>query len=436
MKIMKRSGLLLSFLVVAVLLLSTSLVNAQNSITLKFWSHDFPPREKIDRDIIAQFEKDNPNIKVEYTVGPGDDDQYRDQLLTALAAGEGPDLFNILARSVAELVSSGAVAPVDAKAMGFDSQQALEDAYLAGTLEGFMGDDGKLYAVPTEIGNYSLFVNTKLFINAGLDPIKDVPHTWEDIMAIAPKLTKKDASGNIIQRAFDFSYPGPDALMSPRLTYGAMAYQLGGTYFNEDNTAGAVNTEGWVKTLTFMRDYAKNFGGPALLPVAADFVAGNVAMVISGAWYMPQEIQGKNPDMAKDIVVAPFPRWKEGLVNDAGSYIFGYGLYANSASSAEVQTAAWKLAAALSGQPERYLTDAQLLQPRKSLVENTDLMKTVFAAPFVADMKGNPWTPIIKNGGELPGILNRSMDRVLLEGADPQESLNTANDEITALFKQ
>jgi multiple sugar transport system substrate-binding protein len=422
------------FVTLLFLLLSSSLVVAQDQITLKFWSHGYPPREAIDNDVIAQFEKDNPNVKVEYTVGPGDDDLYRDQLLTALAAGEGPDLFNVLARSVAELVSSGAVAPVDAAAMGFDSQQALEDAYLAGTLDGFKGDDGTLYAVPTEIGNYSLFINTKLFEEAGLDPEKDIPHTWEDIMAIAPKLTKKDASGNITQRAFDFSYPG--GLMSPRLTYGAMAYQLGSTYFNEDKTAGGVNTEAWVKTLTFMRDYAKDFGGPALLDVGEDFVAGNVAMVISGAWYMPQEIEGKNPDLAPSIVVAPFPRWKEGLVNDAGSYIFGYGLYANSASAAEVQAAAWKLAAALSSQPERYLQEAQLLQPRTSLVENTDLMSSVFAAPFVADMNGNPWTPIITNGGELPGILNRSMERVLLEGADPLESLTIANDEITALFSQ
>jgi multiple sugar transport system substrate-binding protein len=432
MKTLKRSFLPFLF----ILLLSVSLARAQDSVTIKFWSHDYPPREKIDRDIIAQFEKDNPGIKVEYTIGPGDDDQYREQLLTAMAGGEGPDLFNVLARSVAELVSSGAVTPVDAKAMGFDSVDALKAAYLEGTLDGFLGDDGKLYAVPTEIGNYSLFINTKLFKDAGLDPEKDIPHTWEAIMAIAPKLTKKDASGNITQRAFDFSYPGPDALMSPRLVYGAMAYQLGGTYFNKDKTAGAVNSDAWVKTLTFIRDYAKQFGGPALTPVAADFVAGNVAMVISGAWYMPQEIKGKNPDLAKDIVVAPFPRWKDGLVNDAGSYIFGYGLYVNSKSSADVQAAAWKLAGALTSQPERYLKEAELLQPRTSLVENKDLMSSVFAAPFVADMKGNPWTPIITNGGELPGILNRSMDRVLLEGADPKASLDTANDEITALFKQ
>ena len=104
--------------------------------------------------------------------------------------------------------------PVDYAAMGFESEQTLIDSYLTGTLEGFVGDDGKLYAVPTEVGNYSLFINSKLFEEAGLDPLTDIPTTWEDIMAIAPKLTKKDENGNITQRAFDFSYPGPEAVMS------------------------------------------------------------------------------------------------------------------------------------------------------------------------------------------------------------------------------
>ena len=421
-------------LVILGLLLSTFVVHAQEPIVVKLWSHDYPPREAIDRDIIAQFEAANPGIKVEYTIGPGDDDLYRDQLLTAMAAGEGPDVFNILTRSVADLVSSGAVAPVDPAAFGYDSIEALEASYLDGTLDGFRGDDGTLYAVPTEIGNYSLFINGKLFEEAGLDPVADAPKTWEDIMDLAPKLTKRDDSGNIIQRAFDFSYPGPDALMSPRLIYGAMAYQLGGSYFNEDMTGGGLTTDGWVRTLTFMRDYASQFGGPALTPVAADFVAGTVGMVISGAWYMPQEIEGKNPDLAPYIQVAPFPRWREGNVNDAGSYIYGYGLYVNANTSPEVQEASWKVAAALSSQPERYLTEALLLQPRTEIVENEELMSSSFAAPFIADMKGNPWIPVITNGGELPGILNRSMERTLLEGMDPADSLAIANDEITALF--
>ena len=44
-------------------------------------------------------------------------------------------------------------------------------------------------------------------------------------------------------------------------------------------------------------------------------------------------------------------------------------------------------------------------------------------------------SPVVKDGG-LPGILSRAMDRVLSDVADPQKSLDTANDEITALFTQ
>src|SRR6185503_12201308 len=106
-------------------------------------------------------------------------------------------------------------------------------------------------------------------------------------------------------------------------------------------------------------------------------------------------IETKNPDLVPSILTAPFPRWRDGLVNDAGSYIFGYGLYVNSQSSPEVQSAAWKLAGALSSQPERYLNEALLLQPKTSIAENKELMDSSFAALFISDMAGSPYTPVI-----------------------------------------
>jgi multiple sugar transport system substrate-binding protein len=417
-----------------VLLLGVAGVRAQDAITIKFWSHDFKPRETIDREIIAQFEKDHPNVRVEYTIGPGNDPDYITQLLTALSAGEGPDLYNVLSL-VPELKPDGPVAPVDYQAMGYDSQQALVDTYVEGTLQGFMDKDGTLYGVPTELGNYALYINGDLFKAAGLDPQKDAPKTWEDLMAIAPKLTKKDASGNITQRAFDFAYPIPDEYNSGPVTYDAMAYQLGGTIFNEERTAGAINTEPWVKTFTYIRDYAKQFGGPALTPSAVAFPEGSIAMIISGTYYM-DVVKGSNPDMAKSLVVAPFPRWKNGLVNDAGSYLYGYGLYVNSQSKPEVQQAAWRLAAALSSQPERYFTDTNLLQPRKSVAENTDLLNSSFAGLFIQDMKGSPSFPTVRNVTETTGIFDRALQRVLNEGMDPKESLDQANDELTAFLKE
>ncbi|MBI5667646.1 MAG: extracellular solute-binding protein [Chloroflexi bacterium] len=432
MSIRRLTGILGLLALLACLSLAT--VAAQEPIVIKFWSHDYPPREAIDRDIIARFEQDNPNIKVEYTIGPGDDFQYVPQLLTALAAGEGPDLFNVLTFLVPDLIPDGAVVPVDAEAAGYASQEEIINSYLPGVLETMIGVDGQLYALPTELGNYALFVNTALFREAGLDPEKDIPTTWEDLMALAPKLTKRDASGNIVQRAFDFSYPIPDEILGGGIAFQGMAHQLGGEYFNEERTEGRINTDAWVKTYTFVRDYAKEFGGMALTPSSIGFYEGNVAMLLSGPWYLPQLVEANNPELAKDVITAPFPRWKEGLVNDGGSALYAYGLHVNSQSSPEVQEAAWKLAGALTSEPERYFSEALLLQPKLSLTENEELMQGSFAAMFIRDMANSPSLPSLKNFGELPGIMNRALERILLEDMDVQESLNIANDELTALL--
>jgi multiple sugar transport system substrate-binding protein len=225
------------------LVLSAAAAAAQEPLVIRYWSHDSTPRIPIDNDMIARFEAANPGVTVEYTVKPGDDVLYVEQLLTALAGGVGPDCFNVVATRVPDLVPSGAVVPVDYAVMGFDSQQALIDEFIPGTVGTFL-NDGVLYAVPTEVGNYSLFINGDLFEAAGLDPVEDAPETWEELMEIAPLLTQRDANGNITQRAFDFAYPIPDEIVSPRVTFGGMAYQLGGTYFNKDFSAGNVNHPG------------------------------------------------------------------------------------------------------------------------------------------------------------------------------------------------
>ena len=421
---------------VALLLMSLSLplAGAQNEVTIRFWSHNYPPREAIDRDIIAQFEEAHPNIHVEYTIGPGDDFLYIPQLLTSLAGGEGPDLFNALTLLIPDMIPSGAVAPVNYEVMGFTSQDELVDLYIPGRLANFMDEDGVLYALPTEVGNYSLFINGLIFEEAGLDPAEDYPRTWEEMVEIAPLLTKRDESGNITQRAFDFAYPLPDEFIGHWLSFGAMAYQLGGTFFNEDLTEATANTEPWVRTLTYVRDWAEEFGGMAYTPSSIAFYEGNLGMVLSGAWYS-DVIRENNPDLLPHIYTAPFPRWED-AVNDTGSYMYDYGLYVNSQSPPEVQEAAWMLAFELTSYPERYMTEALLMQPRMALIENEEVMGNTFATMFIQDMVGNPFFPLVEGGAEITPIFNRALERVLLEGMDPQESLDMANEELQALLDQ
>ena len=57
-------------------------------VTVKMWMHEHPPRIAIDKAIIAEFEKANPDIKIQYDVISVAD--YSTKLITAFAAGSGP----------------------------------------------------------------------------------------------------------------------------------------------------------------------------------------------------------------------------------------------------------------------------------------------------------------------------------------------------------
>ena len=54
----------------------------------------------------------------------------------------------------------------------------------------------------------SLFISNKAFREAGLDPVKDAPKTWDDMKALGPKL-KKVQGNRTVQKAFDYPYHSP-----------------------------------------------------------------------------------------------------------------------------------------------------------------------------------------------------------------------------------
>lgn len=420
-------------LLLALLLLLSGIVSAQE-VTVTFWSHAYPPREALDKELIAQFEAENPGIIVNYEIPPSaNDTEYIIALFTALAGGEGPDLFNVVVQGMPDLIPSGAVAPIDAKLLGYESLDALMSEYLEGSLDAFVGDDGLLYAFPTELGNYALYINTTLFEEAGLDPVEDAPETWEEMLAIAPMLTKRDDAGNLTQRAFDFVYPLPEEIMDPLLVTATLAYQLGSPIINEDKTEALFSDEGWLQAVTFIKEWAETYGDPNITPAWISFYEGTTAMLMSGPWYRPQVLEVNNPDMIDDIIIVPTPRFENG-VNDSGSYLYGYGLFVNAASTPEEQEAAQKLAHFMSGFPERYLTEALLLQTRTSLVENAEVMGSSFASLFIEDMAGAPSLPVVTNGFEASGIFRRALASILYEGADPAAALATADEEFTAVI--
>jgi len=402
-------------------------------VTITFWSHDYKPRETLDDKFIAAFEAAHPNIKVDYVIGPGNDTDYLTKLTTAYAGNAAPDCFNLRASSAGALLAANQVLPLDPTVFGYATVDDLVKAYVPGTLTGFYYK-GKLFAIPTEVNIHSVYINTDLFKAAGLDPVKDAPKTWDDLITINSKLLK--SQNNVLtQRGFDFIYGLPDDASGPVNTLAGMAYQLGGTIMNADQTAATVNTDPWIRTFQYVQDwvYKYKYGGPQYTSYYLAFINGSEAMGISGSFLAADLVSQKSP-AANSYAVIQMPRWKD-AVNNTGALLYGYGLFTNATSSPEKQQACQMLIKELSSHPEDYLKDAALLQPTIALSQTATFKDTPYLNVFLQDMVGTPWMPVHPKYSQIIDSLVRALQRVTTEQEPVKQALDTANSEITAILQ-
>lgn len=169
-------------LVSASLLTGATTAFAQD-IVLKFWDNQQTESglSQFQQEAVKRFEAENPNIKVEVTTIPYP--EYQQRLLTAVQAGNGPDVSTVDQIWNAAFAEAGAIAKLDDA--GFKA-----DAFFPGAWES-VNYKGNVWGVPFNVDVWFFaFVNKALFSAAGVDPASAM--TWEGLKAAAPKLT--DAS--------------------------------------------------------------------------------------------------------------------------------------------------------------------------------------------------------------------------------------------------
>ncbi|QOV39178.1 sugar ABC transporter substrate-binding protein [Streptomyces ferrugineus] len=159
-----------------------------------FWDNNGGVRTDIWKEIIADFEKANPDIDVEYVGIPSTD--YQSKVDTAIRGGGLPDVGGVGAAMLAGFAAQDALEPLDdrlAKSSlnGKLNEGMVESVKVAG------GSDEHMYTIPTSANNGTLYYRTDLFEKAGLDE----PSSWEKFYEAAEKLTntKKNEFGYTIR---------------------------------------------------------------------------------------------------------------------------------------------------------------------------------------------------------------------------------------------
>ena len=297
------------------------------------------PITKYIDQFATDFNKENPTIKV----SPIYAGSYQDTIvkaLTANKAGTPPVASVLLSTDTFTLIDEDAIVPIDNFVKTADDKVWLASFYKAFLLNGQIG--GKTWGVPFQRSTVVMYWNKELFKEAGLDPNKP-PQTWDEVTAMAQKLTKKDASGKTTQYGVQIPSSG-----FPYWLFQGLTTQNDVILSNEAGTQTKFDDPKVIEALQYWIDLSKKYGvHPSGIvewgTTPKDFMEKKAAMI----WTTTGNLTNIRSNAKFDFGVAMLPAGKK-----RGSPTGGGNFYIFKKATPAQQAAAFKFAKWLT-QPER-----------------------------------------------------------------------------------
>ena len=334
--------------------------DASGTIRFATWTGN-PEEDKALKMMIAEFEKANPKIKVEYAPLTGD---YNQVLTTQMSGGQGPDVFYYDAYTAGQYIEDDYLEPIE----GYD----LTDFYPA-MVAPFV-KNGKTYGIPKDFSTLALYYNKDMFTKAGLPEPKD-KMTWEEFVDLSKKLTKGDVVG--FGGNFDLA----------RLKYAAEATGSkietadGKPNFTDPEVIKAIKQfidMHTAKTLVTAEEKGAGWAGDLL-------GTGKVAMVMEGPWIQPFLAQNFK-DLKYGVVEMPLTAGKPATA----AYTVSLGINADSKNKVAARAFIDFMTSAQG--MEKWSASYKVLPTRKSLVTKMGLAADPLLKAHVAGAEyANLW---------------------------------------------
>ena len=219
--------------------------------TLTVWVDDNTARSL--EGVAAQFEADT-GIAVELVIK--DFGSIRDEAITAIPTGEGPDMLVGAHDWTGALVAAGAIAPVEVGA-------AISD-FRANALSAFSYDSA-LYGLPFGVENIGLVCNSDL--------VPTAPTTWDEVVANGVEIAMSEDGGD------------PYHMYYIQTSFGAPVFEQNadGSY---TSTLG-MGSEGGFEFAEWLAANPDTFSFKDYGTVEAEMKAGELACWITGPWAAP-----------------------------------------------------------------------------------------------------------------------------------------------------
>lgn len=395
--------------------LCTPHAQAKEAVTISFWHAMKGDKEVALKELIAEFEKANPGVRVQprfvgsHNAQWGNDynSLYRG-ILESLAGHTPPDAAQVYENWTTQLIDYGYLVPVQdyfglAEGFGAADVNDLVPVFRTANTYG-----GKMWTLPFNKSIYVLYYNEGMLKGANVAP----PRTWDDLRAASQRLTSGDRSvyGITVQPNVD--------------TLGHYLYAYGGDFLSDNqaifnNPLGIASLRFWVELVN-----ADRAAFPTFDP-AAPFLGGKAAMYIftTGSYHHLRK------DAKFTLRLAPLPSapGRAPRVQLAGTNLAVFK------TTPERQAAAWKFVRFLTSKSvnTRWALRTGYLPVRQSSIQSPEYQAFLAKNPdyrdaAVANLKNACVQPKVSAWESIRGIIDDAMFEAISRRATPQESLERA----------
>lgn len=401
-------------------------------IKLAVWGAD---NKVIFEKLADDYKKIQPGATITYT--QIDEVNYEPRLLNALAAGTGPDIFEIMSHGLPKQKDKLTPAPP----LQFDIVK-LRALFPQAVEQDFVSASGsQIYALPLYLDTLALLYNRDFFDTAS---IVSPPKTWDEFLSAVKKLRTVNSAGAITRAAAAIGGSektvdnAADLLELLMLQNGARMTDPAGTQatFNSAaafNSAAGGSANPGLDAFKFYLQFA-NAASPyytwndSQAGSLDSFVSGKVAMIFGYAKDIGN-VKTRSPFL--NFAVAPMPQPKGANVS------VNFPKYAGLAVSKRTQAPGWAwdfivFATTNSDEAAAYAKSSGRPPALRDLVASylNDPDLGVFASQTLSARSWHEADDLQTNK-----IMNDATESVLMGQASPESALGRAQDQVTALMK-
>ncbi len=390
-------------------------------VTLTYWGLWEP--SSVLEEVLTEFEQQNPGIKVEYRKQSHKD--YRERLQTAVASGNGPDVFRFHATWVPMLQEELATMP--SKIMSANQYKTTFYPVANEQLQ----LNGQIVGLPLMYDGLALFYNKEYLKTAG----REVPKSWAELRDLANKLSvpatqSERASGEIKRAGLAIGNATNVDHFSDIL--GLLILQNGGD-------PGKPLTSEVRDALKFYTNFALNdhVFSESLPNSTMAFARGDAAMMFGPSWRV-HDVKNINPDL--DFGVAPAPKLSDAKIAWASYWAEGVS------SKSKNQTESWKLLQFLTSKETlKKLYSAQSkIRTFGEIYSRQDLAQSIsdeLVAAYLLDApRAQSWymCSLTHDNGLNDQIIKYYQDAVnaVIQGKDIEQVLQTLSAGVNQVLKQ